>query len=470
MKEKRQEKKGLSKNLKRFFGVGDFGFGFMANLETYFFAIFLTDIAQLSVALSGIVMTVTSVVDTILAPFYGAIINAVKPKKWGRYRSWLIITLPVVFIFYLLQWTKIGSDQTAAIIITIGFIVSHIAWNLPWVANVTLISVIGQTDEERILLSSNRSLGTTISKVIFSMIAAPAIAAIGRALGSEISGYTVFAAIGAGMMCLGYYLHFVMTEGYEEVEEVEEKEEKEEKGEIKEKKKDSSGMLNSLIKNPPLIVLLFADFGKFLVAMLVASMAAYYFKYVFENEMLLAPFLTVSALGGVVGSYIVKPMGKKFSSRVSTIIMFFVLGVSLVICRIFYLNMVVFFVGMFIVNLCAGALNALFIPLYSNTIIYGEWKTGKNFAGFVMGLQTMPLKLSIVFRGIVVAAVLGGIGYIAGDAVSSAVKVGIANGMTVVPLIAVVISLVLFVFGYRLTNEKIKEMQEEIAARKIETV
>lgn len=30
-----KERKGISKSLKRFFGVGDFGFNFMTNIETY---------------------------------------------------------------------------------------------------------------------------------------------------------------------------------------------------------------------------------------------------------------------------------------------------------------------------------------------------------------------------------------------------------------------------------------------------
>ena len=85
------QRKGLSKALKRFYGVGDFGFTLMSNVESYYFQAFLTDFAKFSTGTAGIISTVTTVVDACLSWIYGAIINSVKPKKWGRYRSWLIM-------------------------------------------------------------------------------------------------------------------------------------------------------------------------------------------------------------------------------------------------------------------------------------------------------------------------------------------------------------------------------------------
>jgi GPH family glycoside/pentoside/hexuronide:cation symporter len=46
-KDKRNgDKKGLNGPLKYFYGVGDFGFSLMTNVETYFFNVFLTNLAQ----------------------------------------------------------------------------------------------------------------------------------------------------------------------------------------------------------------------------------------------------------------------------------------------------------------------------------------------------------------------------------------------------------------------------------------
>lgn len=84
-------KKPLSKAIKRLYGLGDFGFGLMTQVETNLFVFFLTNVAKLSLPVVAIVGSVTSIVDAVLSPFYGAIISGTKPMKWGRNRSWMLI-------------------------------------------------------------------------------------------------------------------------------------------------------------------------------------------------------------------------------------------------------------------------------------------------------------------------------------------------------------------------------------------
>ena len=93
-----KEKKQLSKALKTFFGVGDLGFNWMTNIETYYFAYFLTNVAQFPMAMVTMVQTIGSVIDAALSWVYGIMLNKIKPLKWGRYRSWLAV-LPWVVPF-----------------------------------------------------------------------------------------------------------------------------------------------------------------------------------------------------------------------------------------------------------------------------------------------------------------------------------------------------------------------------------
>ncbi len=86
------QKKGLSTALKNFFGVGDAGFVLMSNVETFYFMNFLTNVAAFSPAVAGVINSVFSIIDACLSWIYGGILNGTKAKKWGRYRSWLILT------------------------------------------------------------------------------------------------------------------------------------------------------------------------------------------------------------------------------------------------------------------------------------------------------------------------------------------------------------------------------------------
>lgn len=115
-----KEKKQLSKSLRTFFGVGDFGFNLMSNVETYYFNFFLTNVAAFSVGVAGIISSIASLTDACLSWVYGAILNSAKPKKWGRYRSWLVMLPWIVPILYAFQFLKIGNGLLSAVIITIA--------------------------------------------------------------------------------------------------------------------------------------------------------------------------------------------------------------------------------------------------------------------------------------------------------------------------------------------------------------
>ena len=69
------EKKGLSKALKLFYGIGDCGFTLMTNVESYYFNFFLTNLAQFGLATVSFITTTASVIDACLSWIYGAILK-----------------------------------------------------------------------------------------------------------------------------------------------------------------------------------------------------------------------------------------------------------------------------------------------------------------------------------------------------------------------------------------------------------
>ena len=47
--------KRINTKLKRYWGISEIGFSFMATMETSFFIIFLTDVARLPLAMVGVI-------------------------------------------------------------------------------------------------------------------------------------------------------------------------------------------------------------------------------------------------------------------------------------------------------------------------------------------------------------------------------------------------------------------------------
>lgn len=456
-------KKPLSKALKTFYGVGDLGFSMMTSVELYLFVFFMTNVAKFPLPLVALIGSITSIVDAVLSPFYGAIISGVKPMKWGRNRSWMLIAPPFVVVLYMFQYTKIGSDTMAAVFICLGFILSHILWNIAWVANVSLIPALASTPEERGLLASRRGTYTSLAGVFFSYIGSPLAIGIGVATGNAVLGYTAVAGIMALCMMIGYWIIFRLTDGYEggAVEQAS-------AGKPQEKV-PASVMLKSLGQNPHLIMLLIADFFRYMANFIMTAAAAYYFTYVAQNMALLPLYLLLSSITAVIGAFLAAPLSKAFSNRTTSIICLFATAGALIIGKFVGMNLIMFFVAVLIARAVLGVLAATMVALYSDSAVYSEWKTGMNAAPFIMGLMTLSLKVAVISRGTVIPIVLAAVGFTAGAdpaTASDALKGGVIDVFLFIPGICMLVSAVLLPLGYKLTREKLVQYQKEIDDRK----
>lgn len=450
--------KPLSKSIKRFFGIGDLGFSFMTSVEMSFFAAFLTDYAAFPLALAGIIMTVTSTVDTILAPIYGIIIDR-SNLKWGRYRSWLLIGPPLVVLLYPFQFTKIGSDLTAAVIICAGFILSHIVWNIFWVSNLSLISVLANNPEERMFLSSRRTQYSSISRIFFSYIGLPLILFLGRLTGNQIMGFTLTAALMASFAMIGYWIVFKITDGYEDTTD------SGTQTVAKKAKKASFGeMANVILGNPPLLVHMLVDFCSGVGRNMLAALAFYYYRYTVNQINLMSLHLLVQAISALLGALSV-PYFAKFIKDTKKRFIFYLsaMAVSLILAGLVGGSNPYAFMGLMALNsFFQTSLMSTNPLMYSNTIVYGEWKTGNKLAGLIMGFSNLPLKAGIIMRGIVVTAGLGFFGFVANEAATPQVANGIVILMTFAPAALLLLAAAISGVFYKLSDKRCVEMQTEI--------
>ena len=73
--------KKINNKIKSFWGISEVGFSFMSTVETTFFVIFLTDVAQLPLALVAAITSVAGIADAITAMLAGVIIDKVNFKN-----------------------------------------------------------------------------------------------------------------------------------------------------------------------------------------------------------------------------------------------------------------------------------------------------------------------------------------------------------------------------------------------------
>ena len=132
--------------------LSEIGFSITATLETAFFIFFLTDVAQLPLAISGVIAAGSSAVDTVSALMAGVVIDKFHFKQ-GKYRPWLIVAPTVAMVFFILSFTRIGGDVTAGLIIGLAYIISHFCWNITYASVRSMTNVLTDDPGERAFLS-----------------------------------------------------------------------------------------------------------------------------------------------------------------------------------------------------------------------------------------------------------------------------------------------------------------------------
>lgn len=450
--------KGLKKSIINLYGLPSFGFQLFVNMEVFFFAAFLTDFAKLPMALVGTVLMITSIFDIIWVPTAGIILEK-SNMRWGKYRSWLLVGPPFAALFFILQFTKIGSPTTNAVVITIGFVVSHLIWNIFYAGHIALNSSMTVIREERIAMSTNRGMFNSLGAIAFSLIGMKMILALGQQSGNPAMGYTLTVVITGSVMIASYFALFFMTKDYAFHGTAAQSGKAEEKMPI-------GDMLKQIVVNPPLMGLMIAELGRYLGRFVIFGLAFYYFKYVINNLAVIAVFMTGLNVVCFFGAMIANPLAKKFGERNTYILSLSLFIAGLLAVWALPMNYISFMIVMFVAYLGYGMPDALGVAMYSSTVDYGEWKTGKNARGFIMSLISFPIKTAILVRSVIITAVLAGSGYVANMKATPELISHIKSGLTLYPAIFIGIGLFFIIFLYKITPQNLAEMQKEIAARK----
>lgn len=429
--------KRINNRIKKFWGVSDIGFSFMSAVDTAFFVIFLTDVSRLPLGITAILITVTGIVDIITSLLSGVIIDRANLKK-GKYRPWLIYCPPIVMISFMLMFSRIGSDITAALICGVGYIISHGVWNIAWAANRTLVTVLTDDSDERAFLSSRVSAGSSAGRMIagyFVPMLSLFFLGIFKNSKDGVIGYTMTALV-ASILYAGFYgVHYFITRGYDEGSVKSDNKCKENITSIKD-------ILTTVISNTQLLLIIAYDILKLIPFYMIAASIAYYCKVVLRDpssvSLLLVSFNLGTFIGCMFSNYSVKKFGSKNTNFIG-IIGFMIchgIGYFLVINQIEI--MLILGLGQIFFGMAHGNTT----NLYSMCGSYSEYSAGKNIKGMVMALCNTSIKVCLVARGLVITGILGFINYNPNAIITETTIQGIKNMFFLVPVGFLGISLV----------------------------
>lgn len=449
----------LKKSLLYTYGIGDLCFTLLVCMEVYFFNVFLTDYAKFSMGTFSIIAMVTAAGDIVCAFLAGFVIQRVTLKFGGQFRSWLLITPPLVVVLFLFQFSKIGGEALAATIIIIGFLTSHLFWNVGYAAIGGLMGSITQDPGERTILSSSRAQGQSAGNLVFSYTGAVMVPIFTAAIGL-VYGFSVTILIFGILMMAGYFYLYKMTAARKTIE-----------GEAAPAetaapdKKSVGEILGLVFRNPPLLFLVLAETFRNTCLFFILSFAVYYFTNVLKNEAFLSVFILGNGIGTLLGAFAATWIGVKIGKRHAYGLSVLISGLVYFSVAFIEVNTWSFTIIFSVAAMIACAAQAMATAMFVDTAIYGEWKTGENIQGFIMSMMMLPIKFGLLIRNGIIAAGLGIIGYIGGAEPTQEVANGISAIMIYAPAITSILAAVIFYLGYKIGDKDVILMQEEISAR-----
>lgn len=438
-----------------FWGIESIGEGWIAIVSSTYLAMFMTDIALIPLGLVSGAMLVMSISDFIFATTSGAVISMIRPKRWGRLRSYLLICPPITAIFYIIHFISIPKNTVlTTLIITVGFIVAKLLYNLVYTANVSLITIIARDQKAKNRLSSQRMIGSNAGRMLGNYLT-PVIVLAASASVSERALYPLI-MVGVGVVyILTNLIHFALSKGYETA------------GETIQVKRDGDTLslktiISLLSKNHQLLVTLIIDLSSNVAALVLPSLSVYYYKYVAQRPDLTSVHMLLIGLASVAGSLLVRVLDSKVKNpRKALLYIYPIISICLFSTRFFSHNIYIFMALNVLVHGLTGTTQPFELSLYMNQVIYTKYKTGQNANALIMGLSGVTVKIANIVKSGLIPFALMTSGYVAGT-VTPEVKASIIKAYSTIPAIMPLIGFILLKFFYKLTKEKMDEISAKV--------
>lgn len=366
-----EEKKLASKAAVICYGFGDMASQFVWTFVGSYLTIFYTDIVGLAPIAVSAIMLIARVWDAVNDPMMGAIAERTR-SKFGRFRPWVAFGCPFLAIFGVLTFTNpFGGGSTAGVLwAAITYLVAGMIYTLVNIPYGALAAVMSEDADQRNMINASRSIGMNLGMVIVNAVSAGMALKFSGA-GAEVAnghGYMMTAVV-YGIISIPLFLIVFKTA----------KEVVKPAGEPpKFSFKDTIG---NLVKNKYLMIVTLIMILIMTAFMGRIAVTAFYVIYCLGSFQLIALIMTIPSLGGIVGSFFVPALAKKFGKRNCLILSGIVQGIGLLIIYFSPFDNI----PMVIIGDCIFGLFNIGFPLslsmVADSVDYMEYKAGVRTDG-----------------------------------------------------------------------------------------
>lgn len=420
-----EEKKLASKAAVICYGFGDMASQFVWTFVGSYLTIFYTDIVGLAPVAISAIMLIARVWDAVNDPMMGAIAERTR-TRFGRFRPWIAFGCPFLAIFGVLTFTNpFGGSSTAGVIwAAVTYLVAGMIYTLVNIPYGAMAAVMSEDADQRNAINASRSVGMNLGMVIVNAVSA-AIALKFSGEGAEVAnghGYMMTAVI-YGIISIPLFL-IVFKTAQEVVKPAGEP-----------PKFSFKDTIANLVKNKYLMIITLIMTLIMTAFMGRIAVTAFYVIYCLGSFQLIALIMTIPSIGGIIGSFFVPFLAKKFGKRNCLMFAGIIQGIGLLIIYFAPFDNI----PMILAGDCIFGLFNIGFPLslsmVADSVDYMDYKAGVRTDGTAYATYGLATKIGNALGGSVGVLLLSAFGYVANAEQTAEALKGINTVVNLIPAI-----------------------------------
>lgn len=462
-----EAKRSLTGKEKFAYGIGAVGKDMVYMLSASYILYYYQDIVGVSAWVMGIILLAARVFDAFNDPIMGVIVAKTK-TRWGKFRPWLFIgtTLNaiVLYLMFAAPPTLNGGGLVAYAAVT--YVLWGVTYTMMDIPYWSMVPAFTESGKEREGLSAMARSCAGVGSAIISIVTVMAVSFLGQTFGSgaddERTGFKFFALVVAILFVVFIVITCTLIK---------------EKSSVDMEAATVKEMFSALIHNDQAVTMVIAIVMINTALYITQNLLIYFFKYDFSPEAWRSNYTLFNTCGGafqILAMMFLFPLLRKF---INTMKIFYVCFGMAMLGYIIILgisasgtsNVYVLLIPAFLIMAAIGMLNVIVTIFLANTVDYGEWKNGRRDESVIFSMQTFVVKLASGISALIATIVLSIFHISKDEAVDSVISAGSKTGlrmcMTILPIIVLIIGFIVFRKKYILTDEKLEEINAQIAKR-----
>lgn len=435
------------------YGLGDMANNLVFSMGMIFLLNYYTDVAGISAAAAGTMLMLVRIYDAVVDVVAGRVIDRVPETRWGRFRPYLLWGgLPLMLLNVAVFSVPAFLDDTARLIYAyVTYALLGTAYSFVNIPYGSLASVMTQEPRARSLLSASRTLMAALTIIFLAFVLGPVLRKTSLdSIQSQITHLTLLFAL------IGTLLYAVCFNTTREV--IARRVSQPQWGES----------LSTLIQNRPLQLLCLIALCMLVGVTSTGATAMYYARYVLGDAGYFPAIILITTLWGVLVSVPLTPLlvgkiGKKGT---------FILGAAIAAAAHFLLffmpatNLYAVFACLALAAIGSTLCMIVMWAMESDTVEYGEWKTGMRIEGLNYSLFSLSRKCGQALGGSIPAFLLAAGNYVPNMEIQQASAANaIITSITLAPAIAFTLAILAMTL-YPLSDHHFLDMLQEIKNKK----